>query len=223
MSETNAQPDRHGSLSKENAPWVVVRADKAVLCSGCGVQVKVPAEVVGRRVLVVDQSPQDKPVDVTIPQADDLPVEPSTPDLPAADVSPRKANVRKATAKPRRIDGLRLPSAAEMERGFAWVSFHLKLLGLQGSEFKRLQKLFRRHRRREQLAPSSPCPCQERPGSTIKNAPTYQAPHARPRGHANKVPAIKVVGQPNHEVRSYAHADVGMAPELNNANERGPP
>ncbi|WP_207399344.1 hypothetical protein, partial [Bremerella alba] len=136
MSQANAQLDPSGSFSSENAPQVVLRAGKAFVCSACGTLVEVPAQVVGRKVTPVEHAARPGV----------SPVERSQPEPPASDVSANQSGGlndvadRKAAAakvskpKPRRIDGIRVPSAQEMDRALAWVSFHLKLLGLQGGE-----------------------------------------------------------------------------------------
>lgn len=56
-SSPHVNPDRQGSLSQENAPRVVVRAGKYFVCSSCGTMVEIPADVVGKMVLVLEQYP----------------------------------------------------------------------------------------------------------------------------------------------------------------------
>ncbi|MFN3151069.1 hypothetical protein [Bremerella sp.] len=131
------QPEPSGSFSEENAPQVVVRAGKHYVCSSCGTLVEIPAEVVGQLVLAAAPSPQEEASPPTPPQA------PSTVIAAPSPQPPRP----KRPSKPQRpsfvgetIDGLRVPSANELDRALAWVSFHLRVLDRQGSEIKRLQK-----------------------------------------------------------------------------------
>ncbi|MBA2117193.1 hypothetical protein [Bremerella alba] len=142
MSSSNAQSKDDGALSQESAPQIVVRVGQYFGCSDCGVTVEIPVEVVGRLVIPVDHSPQ-KPSD------------PEMPPLPQPPKAGQAKQSRAARSNRRRIDGLVVLGANEMERAFAWVSFHFKLLGLQGSEVKRLKTLFKKRRRHERLAPQS--------------------------------------------------------------------
>ncbi|MFN3153368.1 hypothetical protein [Bremerella sp.] len=101
------------------------------------------------------------------------------------------------------IDGLTVPSARQLDRALAWVSFHLRILDRQGSEIQRLRKLLK-----QRSNSGVPCP--------------------RPRGPASEVPVhdpVKPAGNPNPK---HAQEDLGVAPESDckrerNANERGPP
>ncbi|MBA2117734.1 hypothetical protein [Bremerella alba] len=210
MSVTTAKPDQDRSQTRDNAPRGVVRADKTFVCSACGTLVEVPAKVVGRMVQAVENSPPEVPVDEAVPPANDRPVKPAKPRV-------------SASKKVRRIDGLRLPSAAEMERGFAWVSFHLKLLGLQGSEFKRLQKRLKKHRRTAAATPHTTCVGADRPRCTSKRSSNRRVPRVRLRDHVKEALAMNWGDPPQHASPKHAPADISMLPESNRANERGPP
>ena len=101
------------------------------------------------------------------------------------------------------IDGLTVPSAHQLDRALAWVSFHLRVLDRQGSETQRLRKLLK-----QRSNSGAPCP--------------------RPRGPASEVPVhdpVKPAGNPNPK---HAPEDFGVATEADykrerDANERGPP
>lgn len=53
---------------------------------------------------------------------------------------PRPKRPKRESFVGQRIDGLRVPSALELDRAFAWVSFHLRVLDRQGAEIKRLKQ-----------------------------------------------------------------------------------
>ncbi|WP_207395212.1 hypothetical protein [Bremerella alba] len=255
MFQANAQPDLSGSFSTENAPQGVLRAGQTLACLACGTMVEVPAQVVGRKVILVDHSRRDEPDGSAVaqevpgwtesPQAGDSQAEPSRPGLLASDVSPRhcdggegasagttQAELVSGEASPgvaispetpplrtkrrkqpsqvgpqrRRIDGLQVPAADEMERAFAWVSFHLKLLGLQGSQMKRLQKVLKRRQRQARLVPETLHASEDQSGSMVKKKP---------------MPMLKPVGQPVRTGRSHAHVDVSMTPDRTRREAEG--
>ncbi|QDU74347.1 hypothetical protein Pan97_13540 [Bremerella volcania] len=194
---SNHRPEQNGALSRERKPQVVVRAGKTYVCSSCGTLVEIPADVVGQLVIAVDPSQSDETV------------EPS----PVSEKPSRTTPIAKAPPRPKRpqppkrvsftgetIDGLRVPSAKQLDRAFSWVTFHLKVLDRQGSEIKRLKNLLSKER--------VPCP--------------------RPRGHAMKAPAVESIGGHDPHSERHAHEDVGMVPErrpncASQTSERGPP
>ncbi|WP_207398779.1 hypothetical protein, partial [Bremerella alba] len=128
--------------------------------------------------------------------------------------------------KPRRIDGIRVPSAQEMDRALAWVSFHLKLLGLQGGEVRRLRKRLKKHGQAERLAPRTTHVRGHRPSNT-KKARVQRVPRLCLREYAKTSLAVNRASQTASESQSHAHEDVSIAPEKrpqsSPATERGPP
>ncbi|MBA2113109.1 hypothetical protein [Bremerella alba] len=211
MSSINRQAEPGRAFSSENVPPVEVRAGKHLLCSACGVTVEVPASVVGRLVATVEHSSQDAPITKSLAQEPSTPQEPVSTE-PSREVAQKPQLSRTKRRKPlpgnrstgRIIDGLRVPSAGELERAFAWVSFHLKVLDRQGSELHRLQKL-------------------------LKQRSTQQGPCSASRIHGNNAPALPPIGQTPREVPTHAQAVGGMAPTKSSthrthpAQGRGPP
>lgn len=128
----HAQPDSSGSFSPENAPQVVVRAGKTFICSSCGTLVEVPPEVVGQLVLVANPSKPER-------ECSTKPVEAKPAPKAARPAQPKRP--KRESFVGQMIDGLRVPSAEQLDRAFAWVSFHLRLLDRQGAEVKRLEQL----------------------------------------------------------------------------------
>ncbi|MBA2113444.1 hypothetical protein [Bremerella alba] len=193
MSSTHVQPEKNGALSRENVPQVAVRAGKVFLCSACETLVEVPAQVVGRMMVVTNQSSQQEPVGESLaqekpPQKESPKTRPPQPKRPTQPVPAR--------SEPRRIDGIRVPSTGELERAFAWVSFHLKLLGLQGTEAKRLKRLRKQYKQRQQ--PASP-----------QNQPV-KVPSSRPQRPSKKVPARGPMGLRKPAEESHSGADVSV-------------
>jgi len=181
-SSASAQPDPRGSFPEGNAPWVVVRAGKTYLCSSCGTLVEVPADVVGQLVIALNpaQPEEPSPEEPIAPtpsassestdHADDQAVSASIITQAPRPNGPKRASGsrcdRPRPARPRRpkaprmssrrgqmIDGLRVPTAKELDRALAWVSFHLKVLDRQGSELNRLKKQIKKRSQPEQGAP----------------------------------------------------------------------
>lgn len=190
MSTSHEQSEHRDNRT----PQVVVRADKYYVCSSCGTLVEIPAEVVGQLVLAASET-EEVPPTVVSPQPEPKPKEPPRPKRPK---QPTTVSFVGET-----IDGLRVPSAKELDRALNWVSFHLRVLDQQGSELKRLEKLLK------QRAPSGvSCP--------------------RPRGHAKAVKSQQTTTTSRDAHQKHAHEDVGMAPDSHgaqrgNENERGPP
>ena len=197
MSASNQTPAKNGALSSESKPQVVVRAGKTYVCSSCGTLVEIPADVVGQLVLAVEPDSPEKPG--------------KDPPAPAATASDRAVSsppLNRMMPRPKRpkqpkrdvfvgelIDGLRVPSADQLDRALKWVSFHLRVLDRQGSEIKRLTKLL----------------------------DDRKVPCLPPRGHAQdatKQPRPEPSRQPE---ASHAHEDVSMSPDVSNKNQRGPP
>ncbi|MEW4565732.1 hypothetical protein AB1K70_24635 [Bremerella sp. JC770] len=172
------QPDPSGSFSPENAPQVVVRAGKHYVCSACGTLVEIPAEVVGQMVLMPQQ---DSPAEEVPPPENDgqrsntLPP-PGFVDASTTTAAPKRTRSHSTQSKsisqpsrpalpkrPKRppavhyvgqsMDGLIVPSAQQLGRALAWVSFHLKVLDRQGSELQRLKKVQKRRCRRNRQTP----------------------------------------------------------------------
>lgn len=213
------QSDPRGSFSAENAPRVVVRAGKTYVCSSCGTLVEIPAEFVGQLVTVPQQaSPEtptpEEPASDVSPKIEEPPKKPATfefvtsdtPDDPVEDFAVTSSRTGRADhsspphagkprpARPRRpqqpapmayvgqtIDGLIVPSAEQLQRAQAWITFHQKVLKRQEQELRQLTKLVKK-----------------------RQSPGQHAP------------------QPQAAAR-HAHADVSMAPTLDNTHERGPP
>ncbi|MBA2115832.1 hypothetical protein [Bremerella alba] len=197
MSSTPQQPDQSGAFSNESPPQLIVRAGKTFVCSACGVMVEVPAKAVGRMMVVHDQSSPKEVVN----EEPAPPLKPITARPPRPKRPPQPSQVSRGR---RRIDGLIVPAAGEMERALAWVSFHLKLLDRQGTEFTRLRKL-------------------------LKQRSPQQVPSPSPQSKAKKRPVPKRVARVKHARRIYAHEVVSMPLEnaspqhASPAKERGPP
>ncbi|WDI42399.1 hypothetical protein [Bremerella sp. P1] len=184
---SGAQSDPPGSFSQGNAPGVVVRAGKTYLCSACGTLVEVPADVVGQLVIAVNHSPPDEPPTPEPsppepPAASALTNDTEGSAVPASTITQAarskapspSAVVRPKTpcpARPRRpkqprrnafagqtIDGLQVPTAKELDRALAWVSFHLKVLDRQHAELKRLKKLLQERSPQKRCAPRRAVP-----------------------------------------------------------------
>lgn len=64
----------------------------------------------------------------------------ASPHSPSPSRPQRPKSPRRNTFVGSIIDGLRVPSGAELDRALAWVSFHLKVLDRQGEEIQRLKK-----------------------------------------------------------------------------------
>ncbi|WDI40861.1 hypothetical protein [Bremerella sp. P1] len=206
-SSSHAQPDPSGSFSRENAPQVVVRAGKTYVCSACGTLVEIPVDVVGQLVMAVEPSSPDEkeetePEEQVPAQTSKTLVEVAAPRLPPKKVRPQRPNRPQQPAREtlvgELIDGLRVPSAKELDRALAWVSFHLKVLDRQGSEIRRLKKL-------------------------LKNQSSERVPGPCLPGRAKEITREEPVGRACGARHRHAPADLGVAPMVDNANERGPP
>ncbi|MBA2116525.1 hypothetical protein [Bremerella alba] len=179
MSLANAHTDSQGQLSRAGTPGIRVRADKNFLCTACGETVEIPAEVVGKMVVVPE------PVEQIL--AED-PSPAATPVLTGPPRPQRLKQPKQDRPAERRIDGLKVPAAAEMERALAWVSFHLKLLGLQGTEVNRLKKRFKKRRLQQPQAHRGAHWSEGHPGSKKRQS---VPPVPRPGRHAKKAPVRK--------------------------------
>lgn len=141
MSSNHEQPEQGEANSQESMPQVVVRAGKYFLCSSCGTLVEVPEEFVGQLMLTT-QPIAEQPADAQSgSQVEPSQSEPTT-QTPPQPMPPRRSKHPKFNGQI--IDGLKVPSASELDRSFAWVSFHLTVLDRQGSELKRLKKLLKK-------------------------------------------------------------------------------
>ncbi|WDI42270.1 hypothetical protein [Bremerella sp. P1] len=217
MSTASAQPDPSGSFSPENAPQVVVRAGKTYVCSACGTLVEIPADVVGQLVVAVDHSSQDQQdsepdareeatsvVPAVDPVASGNTVQteqrpPATKPKPSRPLRPKRPEQPESNSLTGElIDGLRVPSARQLDRALAWVSFHLKVLDRQGSEINRLRKL-------------------------LKKRSTSGVPRPSLLGRAEEVPQQQAVGRAGRAKPRHAQADLGVVPDRDHETERGPP
>ncbi|MFN3151710.1 hypothetical protein [Bremerella sp.] len=196
------QPDPHGSFSPENAPEVVVRADKYYVCSSCGTLVEIPAEVAGQLVIAVNPKPS----------AGASPTKPRLPGPPASSVSPQHAagatppaspttqakpkphadrspTARQSTPRPGRpkqlksvsfvgqtIDGLVVPSGQQLDRALKWVAFHLRVLDRQGEELQRIKQQLKKRQPQKQCAPATPTP----------QTPTHTNVHTAPQSDTKR-------------------------------------
>lgn len=199
------QPDPHGSFSTENAPEVVVRADKYYVCSSCGTLVEIPAEVAGQLVIAVNPKPSAAASTTKPP----LPSQPasSVSHKHAAGATPPASTTTQATPRPRAdrssnaqqpnprparpsrpkrptpvsyvgktIDGLVVPSAEQLDRALKWVAFHLRVLDRQGEELKRLKQKLKKRQPQKQCAPATP---------TLQ-APTQTNLHTAPQSDSKR-------------------------------------
>ncbi|MFN3152525.1 hypothetical protein [Bremerella sp.] len=98
------------------------------------------------------------------------------------------------------IDGLIVPTGAKLDRALAWVSFHLRVLDRQGTEFDRLRKLLKKQRQKHSRAGAA---------HAIVAPPDNQK---RPR-----VPRPSLLGRANGlssgALRKKGYADVSLAPQ----------
>ncbi|WDI43877.1 hypothetical protein [Bremerella sp. P1] len=242
MSSSPAHPQPSDPRSTERGPQVVVRAGKHYVCSACGTLVEIPADVVGQLVIAVDPSPQpeqssqaDRPqedaetedarrddpqVPATVPQQSSSWGSPSgggdhAPSAPSATQTtkrPKPTRPRQPKKPPRdnfagqTIDGLIVPTAGKLDRALAWVTFHLKVLDRQGTELNRLRKRLKKHRRQHGLPQK---------GS--------QVPRPSLLGRANEASLQEPLAPITPEMRRHAQADLGVAPDVEDPTERGPP
>ncbi|WDI44611.1 hypothetical protein [Bremerella sp. P1] len=220
MSSAHVQPNPvapGGAFSAENTPQVVVRAGKTYVCSACGTLVEIPADVVGQLVIAVTPEAENKPVDAASeeqePGRTEAAQEKSSPSHPVtAEVCTRPSTAK--TTRPSRpgrpkqpkrvsfademIDGLRVPTAGQLDRALAWVSFHLKVLDRQGSEIKRLRKL-------------------------LKQRSTIDVPRPSLTGRAQKATREGPSSRVGSARQRHAPADLSVAPDVDNKTQRGPP
>ncbi|WDI41362.1 hypothetical protein [Bremerella sp. P1] len=222
MSTNHAQPDQRGTRSTERKPQVVVRAGKTFLCSSCGTLVEVPADVVGQLVVAVDSSPQEAPAEPSVADEQPPQVEPDPTVTPAKSSSckdsPRPSHAPKhrpqRPSAPKKshligemIDGLKVPSAKQLDRALAWVSFHLKVLDRQGTEKNRLRKLLKKQKQRLVLRTTDIH--ETRPRCAKKRAES-NAPAARARGLTKTSPTQSRRGRVGDVKQIQACANTGM-------------
>lgn len=165
MSSFTKQTHHSESSSGDSKPQVIVRSGKTYLCSSCGTLVEIPEDVVGQLVIAVDPSPPEEPAEELPPQEETVSPEPPTPPQPE-----RLKQREKVCFTGQMIDGLRVPSAAELDRAFSWVSFHLQVLDRQGSEIKRLRKLLKKRPKQPAHGPSSEACGKDPPKETSRES-----------------------------------------------------
>ena len=183
MSAIHETPDKSSLNSQEHAPQVIVRAGKTYVCSSCGTLVEIPAEFVGQMVTVKAEPPPTEP-------SSETPVDAAPREVPS-NPKPRRQPKRKTLAG-QVIDGLTVPSVAQLKEAQSWTAFHQKVLDRQNRELVRLLESGRK-------GPSKPVPI----------APLPVVPR-----HAQE--DVGVV--PGGNALDHAHADVGMVPAIDNGH-----
>ena len=98
------------------------------------------------------------------------------------------------------IDGLIVPTGAKLDRALAWVSFHLRVLDRQGTEFDRLRKLLKKQRQQHGRAGDADAIFSRR---DPQKHPRVPRPSLLGRAHRLSMRAR----------RSNADANVGLAPQ----------
>ncbi|MFN3149461.1 hypothetical protein [Bremerella sp.] len=217
MSTSHEPSAQFDASSHAQSPQVVVRAGKTYVCSACGTLVEIPAEVVGQLVLATNPAakadpPKPAPSQPTTPKPTSIDSSDSKEQASGVAVAQRSPSIKRRPPQPRRpqpptrenfvgqqIDGLTVPSAKQLDRAFAWVSFHLRVLDRQNSEINRLRK-------------------------RINQPPESRVPCPRPRGHAEKTTQQETHQPHDQQHPKHAHEDVSMAPEeRDDQHKRGPP
>jgi len=156
MSSAHDPPEPGSKSATAPQPQVVVRAGKYFICTACRTLVELPPDVVGQLVGIAEHALEE----IATPDAAKRSA--TTTIEPTAEVPPKRNSSKRKPPKPNQpacltgqtIDGLRVPSGKQLGIAMSWVSFHLKVLDRQGSEFDRLRK--RRKKRRAQTASISP-------------------------------------------------------------------
>jgi len=193
-----------GGLSNESPPQVVVRAGKTYVCSACGTLVEIPADVVGQLIVVPAAAEREEEAASSIdrerpaPDKRESSVKPERLVKPESSVPAETRLLRPSRPQPPR------PATSRRERIDELVVPTTKEMErlLAWIEY-RLQQLRLLKQQEKQLTPK------KRP----------QVPCCHPRRPAKPIPVRPRKGL----MRRHAHADVGMAPELGDGNERGPP
>jgi len=170
MSAPNA-PSNSILPSGDNTPQVVVRAGKTYVCSACGTLVEIPAEFVGQIMMAPECSEERE-----LPNNEHAPAELS-PKKPAggyaslAKDSPRRSLSPKDRPARERIDGLIVPTTAEMERLLNWIDYRLKRLsGLKQWEQQLTRQKTARMPRRHPRRPAKRVPLRRPIGTLHKHA-----------------------------------------------------
>lgn len=104
------------------------------------------------------------------------------------------------------IDGLKVPTAAELDRALNWVSFHLKVLDRQGSEIKRLRKLLKKQ--------NVPSPSVQGDAHEVDKRPSVDASPKASKDHAHL--GMNMANDDDHPVNDSPSTVAKM-------KERGPP
>ncbi|MEW4561055.1 hypothetical protein AB1K70_00925 [Bremerella sp. JC770] len=152
-------PPEPGSKSATTPqPQVIVRAGKYFICTACRTLVEVPPDVVGQVVGIAAHALEEVATPSAAKQSS------TVSEKPAAEAPPKRKppkppqRTKPACLAGQAIDGLRVPSGKQLGLAIGWVSFHLKVLDRQGSEFDRLRKP--RKKRRVQPVSMSHSPAQ---------------------------------------------------------------
>ncbi len=206
-TSTSAQPEPQGTDSTENAPQVVVRAGKTFVCTACGTLVEIPADVVDQFEIpasTTSNKPQEKPQAKSPPPSDPpktsspktsspMPASSNKPASTRPPLTPQTPHQRSGRPIRQRvrlagkiIDGLRVPSASQLDRAFSWVTYQLKVVDRQDSEIKRLKKLLKANAKF-----ASSCP--------------------RPRDHENSNEDTNSAGSESRAKPTHAHALVRVS------------
>jgi len=212
-----------GGLSTESTPQVIVRAGKHYVCSACGVLVELPADVVGQIVVPyqaaeVPDAPVENAADEEPPTEGSNQTEAEVANEEAS--NGRSPELARVSFQSERIDGLVVPSTQEMERLLAWINYRLKRLGILKQVEKRLTPSNAK-RSRQGSAPATTRRVEE--GGNCAKVKPQRVPCPRPRGHANKVPLVRLRAVADHANRRPTDADNGIASRMYDAKERGPP
>jgi len=188
-----------GGRATASPPQVVVRAGKTYACTACGTLVEIPAEVVGQLVAVPEKTAR-KEITERSPERE----QPASEMCASAESSEERRstqNVRRCQPT-RRIQPAQVLPERERIDGLI-VPTAQEMERLLGWIEYRLQRLkFLQQLEKQLTRQSSEQVPVRRLGRPTKRVPT------RPR---------------NGLRRRHAHADVSMAPETNEAHQRGPP
>ncbi len=213
MSSNHESPEQDGAISHENQPQVIVRGGKTYVCSACGTLVEIPADIAEQFVLVKpsaaeNEKPKEPPQPPEHSRSSDSPKQPTSATSSnrsltslASGPPPRRQTPLNRPPRPnfigKTIDGLRVPSAHQLDRAVNWVSYQLKILDRQHTEVHRLAKLLKQQQKKTTASCRKPRP-DSAPARPVKKYPK----------HAHE--DVSMAPQ-----SSFDHADV--------AHKRGPP
>lgn len=237
MSTHPAQHESPGAHSRENAPRVIVRAEKYLLCTACGTLVEIPADVVGQLALVVDPSPS--------PSNSELPpiLANAPPHSPASDAQPQPspsnssqppatipagssfatAPVSLAERRPRSTSQTSRPPRPKRPASPQRKSFQGKIIdGLavpSGRQLDRALAWVTFHlkvidRQGSEL---------QRIKKLLKKSTSPEAPCPPPSGQAKPPSDQQPPPQQPRAQESHTHEAEAMAPRAPSLQERGPP